>query len=304
MTGTYDRQEQVKSILSRRYIISIYAKRKSYYISRCLRRRLEGRITLRLDPKNRYCLILEQERIGEVPPMRGCAGLWKSMGETMRIEKDARFLFFPTENRDRWVGYLLPDWNNPILWEEMFPDEEAENIRVFNRIPEQKKTVVLWQMKRRYWGLLDCEEVEFFWKIGECMAARMGADPALWNILSVFCADELIQKDIRENRRAKAAESGISLNRQRYRDSSAEIGYYVGTEDEYYKNMFVEEFKNGLTVLERFLLRKLEMEEDINVSSSLGTATKQILAQTLEMIRYKAVEYFGKSYIESFFVRS
>lgn len=105
MTGSYDGQGQVKTILSRRYIISIYAKRKSYYISRCLRRRLEGQIRLRLDPRNRYCLILEQENNGKVSSVRGCAELWKTMEEAMQLKQDARFLFF-SYRRQRPMGGL------------------------------------------------------------------------------------------------------------------------------------------------------------------------------------------------------
>lgn len=304
MTGSYDGQRQVKSILSRRYIISIYAKRKSYYISKCLRRRLEGQIRLRLDPQNRYCLILEQERNGKASAVRGCAELWKTMEETMQLKQDARFLFFPTEDKDRWVGYLLPDWNNPILWKEMFLDETEADPSAFDGATEKKRAIV-WQMKNRYWGLLDCEDVEFLWKIGKSMADRMDVDPAVWNILSVFYANELIQKDVREIRRAKAAESDISMNRKQYLDSRAEVGERLGAHTGNFENyLIVKDFINKLTVLERFLLRKLETEEDIFVSCNMGMVTKRIFTQTLDMLRYKTIEYFGKSYIESFFARS
>lgn len=66
----------------------------------------------------------------------------------------------------------------------------------------------------------------------------------------------------------------------------------------------MKDFINRLTVLERFLLRKLETEEDVFVSCNMGAGTKRIFSQTLDMLRYKAVEYFGKNYIESFFSRS
>lgn len=302
MTEIYGGREWIRGILNRRYVISFYAKRKSYYVSRCLRERLNGKIHLRLDPEKRYCLILEQEPGENVRTIYGCAGLWKEIEEAMQIRQNVRFLFFPVREGSRWIGYLLPDWENQVLWAGM---DEADAIMKANYLhgEHEKEESIIRQIRNRYWNLVDFEEAGNFWQIGKIMAARMEDDPALGYVLAVFYANELIVKYVRCSRRAQAVEAGVSLDAPLKSGMSMRYGDIIGTDVEEVPNLIIEDFKEKLTALERYVLRKLEREDDVFSNCCFGIMTKKTFAQTVQRLRDKAMEYFGKSYIESFFVK-
>lgn len=290
----------VKEILSMRNIVTISAKRKTLYISKYFREKLHGEITITINEDNSRELILRESGEGECRGRSGCARLWREIQTEMGIEDNARFMFFPSEDRAHWIGYMLPSWGKSYLWCEI--EETAADGGKNKKCGGDlilRDRMVIYCIRRRYLRLLEYDEVENCCRLGILMAEKQEMEPGRQNVLCILYANELLRYTVRVMRRCSRIESTVSLNAKITAGSRESYENFWGTEEVQYNNLELNEFRSWLTEGQRLVLGLLGRGMDIEKNCSLEVRTKEYFLSAVTGIRETAFDYFGREYIRS-----
>lgn len=293
----------IKEILCMRNIVTISAKRKTLYVSKYFREKLHGEVMITINEDNPRELILRESGEGECRVRSGCASLWREIRNEMGMEDNVRFMFFLSEDRSHWVGYMLPSWGKSYLWygiEEPVASDMGNEKRGADLT--LKDRTVIYCIRRRYLRLLEYDEVENCCRLGKLMAEKQEMEPERQNVLCVLYANELLRHIARAMRRYSRIESPISLNREIMAGSRESCEIFWGTEEVQYNNLELNEFRSWLTAGQRLVLGLLEYGIDIEKNCSLGVWTKEYFLSAVNGIRETAFDYFGRDYIRSMLV--
>ena len=103
------------------------------------------------------------------------------------MEDNVRFMFFLSEDRSHWVGYMLPSWGKSYLWygiEEPVASDMGNEKRGADLT--LKDRTVIYCIRRRYLRLLEYDEVENCCRLGKLMAEKQEMEPERQNVLCVY----------------------------------------------------------------------------------------------------------------------
>ena len=290
----------VKEILNMRNIVTISAKRKTLYISKYFREKLQGEIRITINQDNPKELILRESGEGECRMRSGCARLWSEIQAEMDVEDKVRFMFFRSEDRSHWIGYMLPSWEKSFLWRGI--EEQAAGSRKGNGSSADltlRDRTVIYCICGRYLRLLEYDEAENCCRLGKLMAEVQGIEPGRRNVLQILYANELIRHIVRVTRRYSRIETEVSLNAEIADASRDTYENFWGTEDVHYKNLELTEFRGWLTAGQRLVLRMLEHGMDMEKNFSMGVRIKDYFLSAVNAIRERVFDYFGRDYIRS-----
>lgn len=292
--------KQVKEIMEMRNFITISAKRRSLYISKCFRRQLKGKVEISINPQKSNELILTDNRDGICKATYGCSKLWRQLENIMGEEHDVRFIFFRSEDGMSWTGHLLPSWEVSYLWDAMSDADIAKETD-----SEQSSTlrkICVYYIKRRYWRFIETEEVEFCYGLGKLMADRYGENSRQKFIFHILYTNELSRFIARMARRCSRCEAGLSLNAEISGNTGDTYAVFFGTLDGSFSKMVVEEFKRKLTAIENWVLGLLMQEINVTKSITFSERTREYFNMAVRSLQKRAIDYFGQDYIRSMFV--
>lgn len=289
--------KEVREIMEMRNFITISAKRKVLYISKYFREQLNGEVNICVNPHCPGELLLTVDPQKSCRSRYGCTRLWKQLEDLMRVERDVRFIFFRRTNEAVWVGYLLPTWSGSYLWETMTDKEISEG----PSIPQDNllKNIYMYYIKRRYWKLIEAEEVEFCFRLGRMMAERAGQGCRQRFLLHVLYANELVRDIAKTARRCAGCESSLSLDAKIFPGTENSYDIFFGTIEGSFDNMIVEEFRKWLTGTEQWVLDLVMYGDALGKINNIGERTKVRFHAVVESIQNRAVDYFGQDYIKS-----
>ena len=121
---------------------------------------------------------------------------------------------------------LIPNFEESYLWNEL--KNQSQESDEYEQFYEEKKLIVT-IMKRRYWSIIEYEEVEFLYSVA-CRMTQMvypHENKDGWNYL-IACLLGLMRETLSTQRKIKKVESQLSLNTFVSRNTRCEYQEFFG----------------------------------------------------------------------------
>lgn len=167
-------------------------------------------------------------------------------------------------------------------------------------LPKDYKEEIIISIYRKFWNLLEKEEIEHCYFISNCLVSEI-SDYRLAIYYTAMYAYTLAKQMAAIQRRCKKIESRLSLNQPLIVDGTGTLLDIYVYQSYQLENIEIKEFRDGLTVMEHMVLKYLLQERDIENSIGYGYRMRKIIEHAKISLRQKAVEYYGWSYIRSMF---
>ena len=206
----------------------------------------------------------------------------------------------------KWIYYILDHDDISKLYEEISAKiiETLHNFNVIKRINtlyiEDYKEEIIISIYRKFWNLLEKEEIEHCYFISNCLVSEI-SDYRLAIYYTAMYAYTLAKQMAAIQRRCKKIESRLSLNQPLVVDGTGTLLDIYVYQSYQLENIEIKEFRDGLTVMEHMVLKYLLQERDIENSIGYGYRMRKIIEHAKISLRQKAVEYYRWSYIRSMF---
>lgn len=216
-----------------------------------------------------------------------------SVLEVIQSIKNPFDLFIRDEADNCWIGVLLPEMAGSYLWDiNMCQKKEY--------LPKDYKEEIIISIYRKFWNLLEKEEIEHCYFISNCLVSGI-SDYRLAIYYTAMYAYTLAKQMAAIQRRCKKIESRLSLNQPLVVDETGTLLDIYVYQSYQLENIEIKEFRDGLTLMEHMVLKYLLQERDIENSIGYGYRMRKIIEHAKISLRQKAVEYYGWSYIRSMF---
>lgn len=219
--------------------------------------------------------------------------LAQHISDLVGVNGNMKFLFIRDEADNCWIGVLLPEMAGSYLWDiNMCQKKEY--------LPKNYKEEIIISIYRKFWNLLEKEEIEHCYFISNCLVSGI-SDYRLAIYYTAMYAYTLAKQMAAIQRRCKKIESRLSLNQPLVVDETGTLLDIYVYQSYQLENIEIKEFRDGLTLMEHMVLKYLLQERDIENSIGYGYRMRKIIEHAKISLRQKAVEYYGWSYIRSMF---
>lgn len=278
---------------------TIYSERNQIYLKKHFREQLRSNIEIMINKENEKEIIIKETGEGRCKTNYYSKEIVKEISNTVNKIGNLQFVFLYDLKEKIWRGVLIPNFEESYLWNELKNQPQESN--KYEQFYEEKKLIVT-IMKRRYWSIIEYEEIEFLYSVA-CRLTQMvypHENINGWNYL-IACLLGLMRETLSAQRKIKKVESRLSLNTFVGRKTRCEYQEFLGSTDAVDESLVVEEFKSQLTPFEKLILNWRIRNIDLENNISIGYYFQEHLIQSLENMKEKAYEYFGKDYVRSFF---
>ena len=219
--------------------------------------------------------------------------LAQHISDLVGVNGNMKFLFIRDEADNCWIGVLLPEMADSYLWGiNMCQKKEY--------LPKDYKEEIIISIYRKFWNLLEKEEIEHCYFISNCLVSEI-SDYRLAIYYTAMYAYTLAKQMAAIQRRCKKIESRLSLNQPLIVDGTGTLLDIYVYQSYQLENIEIKEFRDGLTLMEHMVLKYLLQERDIENNIGYGYRMRKIIEHAKISLRQKAVEYYGWSYIRSMF---
>lgn len=251
------------------------------------------KIEINIDVKNQKRLIIKELDEGNVQQNFYSKKLAQHISDLVGVNGNMKFLFIRDEADNCWIGVLLPEMAGSYLWDiNMCQKKEY--------LPKDYKEEIIISIYRKFWNLLEKEEIEHCYFISNCLVSGI-SDYRLAIYYTAMYAYTLAKQMAAIQRRCKKIESRLSLNQPLVVDGTGTLLDIYVYQSYQLENIEIKEFRDGLTLMEHMVLKYLLQERDIENSIGYGYRMRKIIEHAKISLRQKAVEYYGWSYIRSMF---
>ena len=283
----------LEKIFNERLELSIYKNREQFYLTKNLRKQFRHKIEINIDVKNQKRLIIKELDEGNVQQNFYSKKLAQHISDLVGVNGNMKFLFIRDEADNCWIGVLLPEMADSYLWGiNMCQKKEY--------LPKDYKEEIIISIYRKFWNLLEKEEIEHCYFISNCLVSGI-SDYRLAIYYTAMYAYTLAKQMAAIQRRCKKIESRLSLNQPLVVDGTGTLLDIYVYQSYQLENIEIKEFRDGLTLMEHMVLKYLLQERDIENSIGYGYRMRKIIEHAKISLRQKAVEYYGWSYIRSMF---
>lgn len=290
---------EIKKMLKTMCEVTVYSERNQIYLKKHFREQLGSNIEISINRKNKKEMIIKETGEGRCKTNYYSKEIVEELSNAVNKTGNLQFVFLYDLKEEIWRGVLIPNFEESYLWNEL--KNQAQESNEYEQFYEEKKLIVT-IMKRRYWSIIEYEEVEFLYSVA-CRITQMvypHENKDGWNYL-IACLLGLMRETLSTQRKIKKVESQLSLNTFVSRNTRCEYQEFFGLTDAVDENIIVEEFKSQLTLFEKLILNWKTRNIDLENNISIGYYFKERLLQSLENMKEKAYRYFGKDYVRSFF---
>lgn len=283
----------LEKIFNERLELSIYKNRGQFYLTKNLRKQFRHKIEINIDVKNQKRLIIKELDEGNVQQNFYSKKLAQHISDLVGVNGNMKFLFIRDEADNCWIGVLLPEMAGSYLWDiNMCQKKEY--------LPKNYKEEIIISIYRKFWNLLEKEEIEHCYFISNCLVSGI-SDYRLAIYYTAMYAYTLAKQMAAIQRRCKKIESRLSLNQPLVVDETGTLLDIYVYQSYQLENIEIKEFRDGLTLMEHMVLKYLLQERDIENSIGYGYRMRKIIEHAKISLRQKAVEHYGWSYIRSMF---
>jgi hypothetical protein len=182
----------------------------------------------------------------------------------------------------------------------LFADDQKAIDKLKEYLPKDYKEEIIISIYRKFWNLLEKEEIEHCYFISNCLVSGI-SDYRLAIYYTAMYAYTLAKQMAAIQRRCKKIESRLSLNQPLIVDGTGTLLDIYVYQSYQLENIEIKEFRDGLTLMEHMVLKYLLQERDIENSIGYGYRMRKNIEHAKISLRQKAVEYYGWSYIRSMF---
>lgn len=152
----------LEKIFNERLELSIYKNRGQFYLTKNLRKQFRHKIEINIDVKNQKRLIIKELDEGNVQQNFYSKKLAQHISDLVGVNGNMKFLFIRDEADNCWIGVLLPEMAGSYLWDiNMCQKKEY--------LPKDYKEEIIISIYRKFWNLLEKEEIEHCYFISNCL---------------------------------------------------------------------------------------------------------------------------------------
>lgn len=154
----------LEKIFNERLELSIYKNRGQFYLTKNLRKQFRHKIEINIDVKNQKRLIIKELDEGNVQQNFYSKKLAQHISDLVGVNGNMKFLFIRDEADNCWIGVLLPEMAGSYLWDiNMCQKKEY--------LPKDYKEEIIISIYRKFWNLLEKEEIEHCYFISNCLVS-------------------------------------------------------------------------------------------------------------------------------------
>lgn len=256
---------EIKKMLKTMCEVTVYSERNQIYLKKHFREQLGSNIEISINRKNKKEMIIKETGEGRCKTNYYSKEIVEELSNAVNKTGNLQFVFLYDLKEEIWRGVLIPNFEESYLWNELKNQSQESN--EYEQFYEEKKLIVT-IMKRRYWSIIEYEEVEFLYSVA-CRITQMvypHENKDGWNYL-IACLLGLMRETLSTQRKIKKVESQLSLNTFVSRNTRCEYQEFFGSTDAVDENIVVEEFKSQLTSFEKLILnwrtRNIDLENNL-----------------------------------------
>lgn len=242
----------LEKIFNERLELSIYKNRGQFYLMKNLRKQFKHKIEINIDAKNQKRLIIKETDDGNIQENFYSKKLAQQISEMVGVNGNMKFLFIKEESDNCWIGVLLPEMADSYLW-DINMCQKKENS------PEDYKEEIIISIYRKFWNLLEWEEIEHCYFISNCLVGGI-SDYRLVIYYTAMYAYTLAKQMAAIQRRCKKIESRLSVNQPLVVDGTGTLLDIYVYQPYQLENIEIKEFRDGLTLMEHMVLKYLLQE--------------------------------------------
>lgn len=232
----------LEKIFNERLELSIYKNRGQFYLTKNLRKQFRHKIEINIDVKNQKRLIIKELDEGNVQQNFYSKKLAQHISDLVGVNGNMKFLFIRDEADNCWIGVLLPEMADSYLWGiNMCQKKEY--------LPKDYKEEIIISIYRKFWNLLEKEEIEHCYFISNCLVSGI-SDYRLAIYYTAMYAYTLAKQMAAIQRRCKKIESRLSLNQPLVVDGTGTLLDIYVYQSYQLENIEIKEFRDGLTLME------------------------------------------------------
>lgn len=277
------------------YEITVSPKNNLIYLKKAFFEQFTHKIEIYMCKDYAGELIVKELDEGEIRQRYYSKSLISEIVRNFNDKKTMYFAFFKDKEMQAWRGILLPKLSDSILWQDLYVDySEVENSIDFSVEP------ILYKMRQKYSFLIEWDELKNYYLLGiEIVKKNYSYIKKENDYVIYMCVLALVKEYARVQRRCKICESRLSLNQRVNKESNCCYDVFWGQTEGNFARIEIEEFKNGLSRIEKLVLNILQNEDNWE-TRYIGTFMGNIIVRVRESLKKKAYEYYGNDLIKEY----
>ena len=192
---------EIKKMLKTMCEVTVYSERNQIYLKKHFREQLGSNIEISINRKNKKEMIIKETGEGRCKTNYYSKEIVEELSNAVNKTGNLQFVFLYDLKEEIWRGVLIPNFEESYLWNEL--KNQAQESNEYEQFYEEKKLIVT-IMKRRYWSIIEYEEVEFLYSVA-CRITQMvypHENKDGWNYL-IACLLGLMREPLSTQRKIK-----------------------------------------------------------------------------------------------------
>lgn len=192
---------EIKKMLKTMCEVTVYSERNQIYLKKHFREQLGSNIEISINRKNKKEMIIKETGEGRCKTNYYSKEIVEELSNAVNKTGNLQFVFLYDLKEEIWRGVLIPNFEESYLWNEL--KNQAQESNEYEQFYEEKKLIVT-IMKRRYWSIIEYEEVEFLYSVA-CRITQMvypHENKDGWNYL-IACLLGLMRETLSTQRKIK-----------------------------------------------------------------------------------------------------
>lgn len=292
----YKKIEQMEFVC---YEMSVYPQHYLVYLNKPFFEQFKCGVEIYMNEEHMLEIIVRESGEGMIRQKYYSPNLVNRIVDVVKDRRTMHFAFFKDMKMGVWRGILLPKLQESFLWNNLHEAYiETTNLSDF------QASRIVYMMKKKYYSFVTLEELKNYYFLGVWIAQNNYSyiDQEKYYII-YMCVSTLIKEYVRVQRHCKIYESKFSLNQTFHKESSCSLDMFLGKVDRSFIHIEIEEFIDGLSEIEKIVLRILSNDEDWK-NKYLGTNMREIFLRTRESLRKKACEYYGNEIVKEYMIEN
>lgn len=279
--------------------LTIQSKWNRIYLNKNLQKEFRYTVEILLHPHNKRELLIREKRQGKPKSIYYASEIVHKISKAVEMKGNMRFVCIWDESENGWRGILLPEMTESFLWRKVrkYTGQAIED--------KTYKNDILRSLYRRYRKEVEYEEIELIYQLAYelVVCSNMFQEKQVWYLILMY-SSALLDEIRRTHNRCIKAEASLSCNESLVRNSEFTLQeIWIGGQIPY-SSFEIKEFLSWLTIFEKNILLLLIQGKNLVENISIGYNLKKMITKGIQDLKKKAEKYYGRQYIQSFFIMS